>query len=88
MPDFILESNEGGAVRGRYSLIGLAPDLVFQAWGKGRRDRRWGYTTPPPSRRPVYSLKALRALVTECRADVISARAAARVGLPRGLFRL
>ena len=31
--DFLLESVEGGAVRGRYSLIGLAPDLVFRAQG-------------------------------------------------------
>ena len=31
--DFILESVEGGATRGRYSLIGLAPDLVFRANG-------------------------------------------------------
>ncbi len=27
---FLLESVEGGAVRGRYSIIGLAPDLVFR----------------------------------------------------------
>src|SRR3546814_14289091 len=31
--DFLLESVEGGAVRGRYSLLGLAPDLVFRAAG-------------------------------------------------------
>jgi anthranilate synthase component I len=29
--DFLLESVEGGEVRGRYSLIGLDPDLVFRA---------------------------------------------------------
>ena len=32
--DFLLESVEGGAVRGRYSLLGLAPDLVFRANGE------------------------------------------------------
>jgi len=31
--DFLLESVEGGAIRGRYSWIGLAPDLVFRAQG-------------------------------------------------------
>ncbi|MEM7238797.1 MAG: hypothetical protein AAF501_13380 [Pseudomonadota bacterium] len=30
---FLLESVEGGAVRGRYSIIGIAPDLVFRAFG-------------------------------------------------------
>ncbi len=30
---FLLESVEGGAVRGRYSIIGLAPDRIFQANG-------------------------------------------------------
>src|SRR5690606_35486353 len=30
---FLLESVEGGAVRGRYSVIGLDPDLVWRANG-------------------------------------------------------
>ena len=30
---FLLESVEGGSVRGRYSIIGLAPDLVWRAQG-------------------------------------------------------
>jgi len=30
---FLLESVEGGAVRGRYSIIGLEPDLIFRADG-------------------------------------------------------
>ncbi|MCB1520616.1 MAG: anthranilate synthase component I [Hyphomicrobiaceae bacterium] len=32
-PSFLLESVEGGAVRGRYSIIGLAPDLIWRASG-------------------------------------------------------
>ncbi len=28
-PAFLLESVEGGAVRGRYSMIGLKPDLIW-----------------------------------------------------------
>src|SRR5215471_8307641 len=31
---FLLESVEGGAVRGRYSIIGLEPDLIWRANGK------------------------------------------------------
>ena len=30
---FLLESVEGGAVRGRYSIIGLEPDLIWRAFG-------------------------------------------------------
>src|SRR3954462_14908860 len=40
--DFLLESVEGGAVRGRYSLLGLAPDLMFRARGNSAEiNRRW-----------------------------------------------
>jgi anthranilate synthase component 1 len=31
---FLLESVEGGAVRGRYSIIGLEPDLMFRVAGR------------------------------------------------------
>src|SRR3954453_2794635 len=62
---FLLESVEGGAVRGRYSIIGLEPDLIWRTI-EGRAEinrtpRRNGTFTPcnePP-------LKALRALVDE-----------------------
>jgi anthranilate synthase component 1 len=62
---FLLESVEGGAVRGRYSIIGLEPDLIWRTV-EGRAEinrtpRRNGTFTPchePP-------LKALRALVAE-----------------------
>src|SRR3974390_2229707 len=30
---FLLESVEGGAVRGRYSIIGLDPDILWRAHG-------------------------------------------------------
>ena len=33
-PRFLLESVEGGAVRGRYSMIGLSPDLVWRCSGQ------------------------------------------------------
>ena len=68
--DFLLESVEGGATRGRHSLIGLAPDLVFRAHGAHAEvNRRWA--TDHDAFHPAGpTLAALRALVAECRADV------------------
>ncbi|PZU57665.1 MAG: anthranilate synthase component I [Sphingobium sp.] len=69
--DFLLESVEGGAVRGRYSLMGLAPDLVFRATGDSAEiNRQWA--TDRDAFRPIEggALAALRALVAECRADM------------------
>ncbi len=69
--DYLLESVEGGAVRGRYSLIGLAPDLVFRASGDTSEiNREW--LTKRDAFVPVEggSLAAMRALVEACRIDV------------------
>ncbi len=41
---FLLESVEGGAVRGRYSIIGIEPDLIFRV-----RDRKAELNTEPAS---------------------------------------
>ncbi len=68
--DFLLESVEGGAVRGRFSLLGLDPDLVFRAEGDHAQiNRQW--QTDRAAFAPVAggTLAALRALVGECRAD-------------------
>ncbi len=69
--DFLLESMEGSAVRGRYSLIGLAPDLVFRAHGEACEiNRNWLYDKAAFQFLTIDSLSALRALVAECRIDV------------------
>jgi len=69
--DFILESVEGGATRGRYSLIGLAPDLVFRATGRQAEiNRTWRTDRAAFTPLDADPLAALRALVAECRADV------------------
>lgn len=68
--DFLLESVEGGAVRGRHSIIGLAPDLVFRAKGtEAEINRHW--TTDRDAFEPLTEqpLNALRTLVAQCRAD-------------------
>jgi len=69
--DFLLESVEGGAVRGRHSLIGLAPDLVFRAQGNGAAiNRAWLTDRGAFAPCPEPTLDALRALVASCRMDV------------------
>ncbi len=69
--DFLLESVEGGAVRGRYSLIGLAPDLVFRAQGNTAEiNRHWTTDRSAFSALQEPTLEALRALVASCRIDV------------------
>ncbi len=69
--DFLLESVEGGAVRGRHSLIGLAPDLVFRAQGEvAELNPDW--LTDRAAFRPAGkpTLAAMRELVQGCRMDV------------------
>ncbi len=69
--DFLLESVEGGATRGRYSLIGLAPDLVFRADGHAAAiNRHWATKRDAFEPCDAPTLAALRTLVAECRADV------------------
>lgn len=77
--DFLLESVEGGETRGRHSLIGLAPDLVFRADGK-RASINPNWLTDRKAFEPeqASSLDALRTLVKRCQMDVPE-------GLPRAL---
>ncbi len=68
--DFLLESVEGGAVRGRHSMIGLAPDLVFRADGNSASiNRHWltDRTTFEPCEAPT--LDTFRALIASIRMD-------------------
>src|SRR4029453_14166703 len=65
---FLLESVEGGAVRGRYSIIGLEPDLIWRTVDGQAEINRNARTDPdafvacaePP-------LESLRSLVAESR---------------------
>jgi anthranilate synthase component 1 len=72
---FLLESVEGGAVRGRYSVIGLDPDVVWRTNGKhaeiNRAARSKSDSFAPCDAPP---LQALRALIAE-----------SRIALPDGL---
>ena len=70
---FLLESVEGGAVRGRYSIIGIEPDLIWRADGttaeinRSARSKANAFVdcTEPP-------LQALRALISESRIELPS----------------
>jgi anthranilate synthase component I len=69
--DFILESVENGETRGRHSMIGIAPDLVFRAAGeKAEINRHWLTDRDAFASEPLLALDALRALATRCRMDV------------------
>ena len=63
---FLLESVEGGATRGRYSMIGLAPDIVWRANGNVAEINRTPASAPAAfTREPRPTLAALRALLAE-----------------------
>ena len=66
-PAFLLESVEGGAVRGRYSMIGLRPDLIWRCQnGKASLNRHAlhdGKAYVPETDAPLTSL---RTLLNEC----------------------
>jgi anthranilate synthase component 1 len=69
--DFLLESVEGGETRGRHSLIGLAPDLVFRAQGAAAAiNPHWLTDRDAFAPCDTPTLDALRALVASCRMDV------------------
>jgi anthranilate synthase component I len=69
--DSILESVEGAAVRGRYSLIGLAPDLVFRANGDiAEINSQWLTDRAAFAPAGADTMAALRTLVQSCRIDM------------------
>ncbi len=65
---FLLESVEGGAQRGRYSMIGLDPDLIFRSTGHQAEINRRALIDPDAfAPCPGDPLEALRALLDESR---------------------
>src|SRR5882757_54892 len=68
---FLLESVQDGATRGRYSMIGLDPDIILKVVaGKASINRNAGLQ--PDNFTPVVEapLDVLRQLVAESQADV------------------
>ncbi len=63
---FLLESVEGGAARGRYSMIGLDPDVIFRVQGgKAEINRSPNRDRDAFAPCPQKPLDALRALLDE-----------------------
>jgi anthranilate synthase component 1 len=66
---FLLESVEGGAVRGRYSILGLDPDLIWRVSGSAAETARLP-ALDKFTRCPGPALQSLRALIAESRIDL------------------
>ena len=70
---FLLESVEGGATRGRYSIIGMEPDLIWRCRNGSAEVNRYALSAPHafvPDPRPA--LDSLRAMIAETRLDAPS----------------
>lgn len=69
-PDcFILESVEGGAIRGRYSFIGIEPDLVWRCRGNRAEINRDALKGGDFRVEDEEALDSLRALIKESQID-------------------
>ena len=70
---FLFESVEGGAIRGRYSFIGLKPDLIWRCFGNRAEINRQARSDPeafqPHEGAAPGALASLRAVIAECRVD-------------------
>ena len=79
---FMLESVTGGEVRGRYSIVGMKPDLIWRCHGTGseiNREARFDAAAFQPL--PGDPLDTLRALIAESRIDLPDSLPAMSAGL-------
>ncbi len=68
---FLLESVEGGAVRGRYSFVGLNPDVVWRCRGETAEINRQARFVPDAFvAEAAKPLDSLRALIAESRVEI------------------
>ncbi|SOD93901.1 anthranilate synthase component I [Caenispirillum bisanense] len=67
---FLLESVEGGAVRGRYSVIGMKPDVVWRCRGDAAEINRHARTRPEAFEPDGTAFDSLRRLIAESRIDL------------------
>ena len=68
---FMLESVTGGEVRGRYSVVGMKPDLIWQCHGKAARlNREARFDASAFTAETADPLTSLRALIAESRIDL------------------
>ncbi len=79
---FMLESVTGGEVRGRYSIIGMKPDLIWECRGEASRiNRQARFDADAFEDLPGRPLDTLRALIAESRIDMPEGLPAPSAGL-------
>jgi anthranilate synthase component I len=70
---FLFESVEGGATRGRYSFIGLKPDVIWRCFGDraeiNRQARSDADEFAPHHGAAPGAIASLRAIIAECRVE-------------------
>jgi anthranilate synthase component 1 len=67
---FLFESVEGGERIGRYSIIGMNPDLIWRCFRNQPQINRDALTNPTAFEKDSRgTLESLRALIAECRVD-------------------
>jgi anthranilate synthase component 1 len=68
---FLLESVTGGEVRGRFSIMGMKPDLIWECRGdRARLNRAARFDADGWQHEPADPLSSLRALIAESRIDL------------------
>ena len=72
---FLLESVEGGSIRGRYSFLGLKPDLIWRCHGNRAEINRHALDDPAafqpcPVSEDAGTLASFRAVLVESRIDL------------------
>ena len=78
---FMLESVTGGEVRGRYSIVGMKPDVIWQCHGTQARINRQARFEDRFDDLPGHPFDSLRALIAESRIDMPDGLPAAAAGL-------
>jgi anthranilate synthase component I len=79
---FMLESVTGGEVRGRYSIVGMKPDLIWRCRGaESEINREARFDAQAFKALPGHPLETLRALIGECRVATPEGLPAVSAGL-------
>jgi len=78
---FMLESVTGGEVRGRYSIVGMKPDLIWECRGAAARINRKARFDDSFAPLPGHPFESLRALIAESHIDMPAGIPAVAAGL-------
>ncbi len=78
---FMLESVTGGEVRGRYSIVGMKPDVIWQCRGDQARINRSARFDETWEDLPGHPFESLRTLIAQSRIEMPDDLPAAAAGL-------